>query len=124
MIKKEMTYRQQGIILLDILITGQSSKQENREINFTLPLFFDKQIVDKIEDEWKKILSQKNKPDMIPLINMQVLSSYMPKVEMMKLNQYVRDNFGVSNFITHHIKNITFQNYKWHLVMNIETTAK
>lgn len=115
-----MTYKQQGVVLLDILITGQSSKYGNREINFTLPLFFDKQIVDKIEDEWKKILSQKNKPNLIPLKDMQILDSYMPKVELMLLNQYIRENFGVSEFITYYIKNITFQNYKWHLVMNIE----
>lgn len=122
MIKKEMTYKQQGLILLDILITGQSSKKEHREISFTLPLFFDKLIVDKIEAEWRNISSQKNKPNTIPLNDMQVLNSYMPKVEMMNLNQYIRDNFSVSDFITYYIRNIIFQNHKWHLVMNIETS--
>lgn len=124
MIKKEMTYKQQGLILLDMLITGKSSKQEQREINFTLPLFFDKLITDKIEEEWKKVSSQKNRPDTISLKDMQILNTYMPKVEMMYLNQYIRENFGVSDFITYYIKNITFQNYRWHLVMNVEMPTK
>lgn len=124
MIKKEMTYKQQGLILLDMLITGKSSKQEQREINFTLPLFFDKLITDKIEEEWKKVSSQKNRPDTISLKDMQILNTYMPKVEMMYLNQYIRENFGVSEFITYYIKNITFQNHKWHLTMNIEIPTK
>lgn len=115
--KIENTYKEQSLLLLDILITGKTRNHKDREIDFSVSLFLNKKVADSIEKEWKSMGGDKKT---IPLKEMKVLSSHLPAYEFMMINDYLRSNFGLSEFIFMHLKGINIQKCNWKLSMETD----
>lgn len=111
---KEIMYKRCGVIKVYMVFKSTTKNNEEKNINFILPLYFSQEYINKIETEWSKITRQKNKPELIPLSSMQELSSLLPRVELMYLNDYVKANFAVSQ-IEKFVKNISIDRFNWEL---------
>lgn len=113
-IMKEIIYKRFGVVKIFIVIKGVDKYYQEKSLNFILPLYFSQEHINKIEKEWSKITKTKNRPELIPLSSMQELSSLLPRVELMYINDYVKANFAVSQ-IEKFVKNISIDRFNWEL---------
>ena len=112
---KEIVYKRYGVVKIFMVIKGLDSNSQEKSIDFILPLYFSYEHISKIENEWNKIIKQKNRPEMIPLKDMQELTALLPRVELMYLNHYISSQFSIAQ-IEKFVKNISIDRYNWEII--------
>lgn len=112
---KETVYKRYGVVKIFMVIKGLDKGSQEKTLDFVLPLYLSQEHISKIENEWNKIIRQKNRPEMIPISSMQELSALLPRVELMYVNYYITSQFSISQ-IEKFVKNISIDKYNWEII--------